>query len=243
MLLQMVVAKGWLLATRRKLSALTHDDSTLRKQTTLVMQGQKTRTLTAEWLRVWHLLKSSINPHNRDRIPASMGRTFGANGIKAYKRRIYDTFHTLLRETTEPPDMCITRLWPNTDWAIVWKNLHTAPIPGTTKAIWYQVLHDILPTNERLHNIRLGMTDRCRRCDRKDSTTPPYRMWGWGNNVRIDTEEDSNSVENGPVVHTTRMDTAPTIQIVATTTPSCGFMGPGTVSAIQSVAVTCTYTT
>jgi hypothetical protein len=79
--------------------------------------------------------------------------------------------------------MRITRLWPSTDWAIVWKNLtHSSStrdnksdmVPGPT---WHT------PTNERLHNVRLGMTDRCRRCDRKDNTTPPYRMWGWGNNV------------------------------------------------------------
>jgi len=31
-----------------------------------------------------------------------------------------------------------------------------APVPRTTKAIWYWVLHDILPTNDSLHNIRLA---------------------------------------------------------------------------------------
>jgi len=36
----------------------------------------------------------------------------------------------------------------------------------------------------------------------------------------MDTAEDSNDVEHGPVVHATRMVTAPTIQTVATTTPS-----------------------
>ena len=38
----------------------------------LKIQGQKTETLTAEWLRAWDLHKPSINPPNRDRIPANM---------------------------------------------------------------------------------------------------------------------------------------------------------------------------
>ena len=124
----------------------------------LKIQGQKTGTLTVEWLRALDLHKLSINSPNRDRIPANMeyirilsmdsvniaplGQT---ESMKAYKRRIYDTCHTLLRETTEPADMRITRLWPNTDWAVVWKNLQTAPVTGTTKAVWYRVLHDIFP--------------------------------------------------------------------------------------------------
>ena len=32
------------------------------------------------------------------------------------------------------------------DWANVWRNLQAASIPETTKAIWYMVLQDILPT-------------------------------------------------------------------------------------------------
>ena len=78
-------------------------------------------------------------------------------------------FHTLLQETMEPAEMRITRLWPNTDWATVWENLHTAPAPGTTKAVWYRILHDIIPTNERLHKIGISSTDRCRQCDKKDT--------------------------------------------------------------------------
>jgi len=64
-------------------------------------------------------------------------------------------------------------------------------------------------------------------------------MWGWGNCVGMDTAEGSNNVENGPEAHTTRAVTAPTIQTVATTTPSCCFMGPGTFRAIPRTAETC----
>jgi hypothetical protein len=52
--------------------------------------------------------------------------------VNAYKGCIYDTLHILLRETTEPADMRIIRLWPNINWAILWKNLHIASIPRAT---------------------------------------------------------------------------------------------------------------
>lgn len=135
-----------------------------------------------EWLRAWDLLNPNTNPPNRDRLPASMdylrllamdcnyiaqlGQT---ESIKAYNRRIYNTIHALLPLTKEPPDMRISRLWPDTHWATVWKNVQATPVPETTKVIWYRVLHDILPTNERLYNIRLAPNDRCLHCDRKDT--------------------------------------------------------------------------
>jgi hypothetical protein len=56
----------------------------------------------------------------------------------------------------------------------------------------------------------------------------------------MDTAADSNTDENRPEVHTTRMLIAPTFQTVATTTSPGDSMGSGTVSAIQSAAETCT---
>ena len=66
--------------------------------------------------------------------------------------------------------MRITRLSPETNWRQVWKNLHTAWVPEETKSNGY-VVHDIIPTNERLHAIRLAGTDRCTRCERRDTLT------------------------------------------------------------------------
>jgi len=57
--------------------------------------------------------------------------------------------------------MRITKLWPNTDWYTVWKNIHCTPVRGGTKTAWYNVIHDILPTNVRLHKIRISPTDKC----------------------------------------------------------------------------------
>jgi hypothetical protein len=71
-------------------------------------------------------------------------------------------------------EMRVEKLWPGTNWNRVWKNLWAAPVPDDIKNSWYHVIHDILPTNERLHNIRIAQTDLCSICNHKD--TLQYRM-------------------------------------------------------------------
>ena len=51
----------------------------------------------------------------------------------------------------------------------VLKNLHTTWISEEIASMWYIVVYDIMPTNERLHTIRLVESDRCGRCGRRDT--------------------------------------------------------------------------
>jgi hypothetical protein len=165
----------------------------------ITVQGNKEGTLTAGWLRHWGLHRQSKIPPNRSETPQRMTyrRTLALDSayiekqghretVKEYRRRIYNTLKTLLRDTTEPAAMRKTRLWPEQYWETIWENLHMARIPKTAKGKWYCIIHDILPTNERLHKIRLSTTDRCRICNEKDTlkhrTTgcgKGTRMWGW----------------------------------------------------------------
>ena len=79
--------------------------------------------------------------------------------------------------------MRITKLWPNTDWNTVWKNIHCTPIPGRTKAAWYKAINDILPTNERLHKIGMSPTDMCSNCGMHD--TLQHRLTECGEDPQI----------------------------------------------------------
>ena len=106
--------------------------------------------------------------------------------LRTFKRREYGTLHIMSRAAKEAPEMRITRLIPETNWRQVWKNLHTACVPEETKSNWYVVLHDIIPTNERLHAIRLAESDRCTRCERRDTLTHRFTegkegtaVWQW----------------------------------------------------------------
>jgi hypothetical protein len=62
-----------------------------------------------------------------------------------------------------------TILRPTTDWARVWTNLHTAWASDAMKANWYMVMHDIIPTKERLHAILLTDSAQCRICGENDA--------------------------------------------------------------------------
>jgi hypothetical protein len=53
------------------------------------------------------------------------------------------------------PVMRIMTLYPDARWDIVWTNLHEAWISNKMKTTWFQVIHDIVPTNEASQNTTL----------------------------------------------------------------------------------------
>jgi hypothetical protein len=82
--------------------------------------------------------------------------------------------------------MRIERLKPNHHWTLIWKNFWTAPITMHTRARWYHVIHDILPTNYRLHNIGMAPTEACHNCGGRDTLVrrliecnPGPEQWEW----------------------------------------------------------------
>ena len=89
--------------------------------------------------------------------------------VPKYRRRIYDVLLTFIQAQSQNIVMRIERLWPNTDWASVWKNLWTTPGSESIIASWYKIIHDIIPTQERLHKIRIAPTDLCSACPEKDT--------------------------------------------------------------------------
>jgi len=82
--------------------------------------------------------------------------------------------------------MRIAQLQPQAKWTAVWRNLHETPVPDTSRAAWFRVIHDIIPTNVRLHTIRMTPTDSCRICGNKDTLEHRIvdcgegeKMWTW----------------------------------------------------------------
>jgi len=74
-----------------------------------------------------------------------------------------------MQAEAQPIGMRVERLWPDTDWDVVWKNLWTTIGPESVKASWYRIIHNIVPTPERLHKIRITPTEQCRLCAEKDT--------------------------------------------------------------------------
>jgi hypothetical protein len=89
--------------------------------------------------------------------------------LKTFRRRMYGTLCTMAQTGRAQREMRITQLHPRTDWKQVWENLHKTWDPDPLKAIWYKVIHDILPTNERLNKIKLTNTTQYRECGDQDT--------------------------------------------------------------------------
>ena len=69
---------------------------------------------------------------------------------RTYRKRVYWTLREMEEAGNPLRVMCIRQLYPTADWEKIWNSLHAA-----VRVNWYGVIHDILPTNERLHKIRL----------------------------------------------------------------------------------------
>jgi hypothetical protein len=72
------------------------------------------------------------------------------------------------------------KMWPHKDRKTIWRNLWEAPITMPTRATWYKTIHDIMPTNQRLHTIRIAPTDNCGHCGERDTLTHQILECGYG---------------------------------------------------------------
>jgi hypothetical protein len=102
---------------------------------------------------------------------------------KSYKRRLHTAILTSIHAAAGFPEMRVQKLWPNIDWLRIWKNLNDAPVSEDTRCIWYHVIHDIIPTNVRLHRINMIPSDTCRRCTTTD--TLEHRLLACGQGRKI----------------------------------------------------------
>jgi hypothetical protein len=129
---------------------------------------------TLEYLRICALEMAYIDPAWQNETP------------RAFRRKVYDKIRTISLANTKPTDMRITKHYPITDWARVWAILQTTWASDAMNVNWYMVIHDIIPTKERLHAIRLTDSTQCRICG--ENGTGIHRiaecgeetaMWKW----------------------------------------------------------------
>ena len=164
----------------------------------MLVQGTRKVSVTAAWLRHWNRVCPVQNPPNVICYPPTM------NYIKEYAR---DMAYIAIPREDEPAKQVRKRLYTtlgmmnkpligrgvrvveassHLPWPRIWRNLHAAWIPADTRSEWYAVIHEHLPTNDRLNRIALHATDRCSTCDQPDSTAHRIMecgegtvMWHW----------------------------------------------------------------
>jgi hypothetical protein len=159
-------------------------------------QGMKDGTLTAEWMRRLGLHERTTNPTSDKRTPRKLEHLHRYDmesayvapqgpleTQKAYKKRPYNTMHTIMSVSAGFKEMRVTRRWPQVNWINVWRNLRDAPVPESTRMAWYRVIHELIATNERLHKIHLTPTDSCRHCALKDTLEHRLAACGEGRDI------------------------------------------------------------
>ena len=137
----------------------------------LQMRRRRAGSLTAVWMKYWNLDSRLGNPPNPFEILENLEylRIFvkdtayipvqgGTETTRAYKRRIYVTLRALYIAVSPPQRMQVESIWPNADWRRIWENLTQTPTSEADITEWYKVIHDIIPTNERLQRIKVSST-------------------------------------------------------------------------------------
>jgi hypothetical protein len=145
-------------------------------------QSYREGEITAEWQPYWILPEKRGNPPHVQRIPkrleylhiyarevAYVELPQQTEAPRAFRRKVYETLRTIQQATKKPRDARVMLLYPTTDWNRVWSNLHATWAADAIKAKWFKVIHDILPTNERLHTIRLTDSAFCAQCGERDT--------------------------------------------------------------------------
>jgi len=72
------------------------------------------------------------------------------------------------------------QLHPSADWERIWTNLHECWTTEAVKINWYMVIQDTLPTNERLHKIRLVDSPLCGHRGEPDTVQRTVTAWARG---------------------------------------------------------------
>ena len=135
---------------------------------------------------------------------------------KSYKRRLYTSHLTIIRATAGHPEMRAEKLRPNIDRAQTSKNLNEVPVPETTRGVWYRVIHEIIPTNERLHRITMVQTVTCRKRAWKETSRPPSTSLWWRKiDMGLFKNPNSEDIKDDSASDTWRLDNTPSISHMA----------------------------
>jgi hypothetical protein len=108
---------------------------------------------------------------------------------RTFRARVYEALRRIKLAANPPRNVRIAVMYPTSDWERVWATLHATWAAGSIKVNWFKVIHDILPTNERLHAIRLAVSPLCSNCGEHDTIMHRIiecgegrKIWEWTRN-------------------------------------------------------------
>jgi hypothetical protein len=108
---------------------------------------------------------------------------------KRYKRLVYEIQSLAQHTKTDTIGMRMQLKFPHAKWKAIWKNINNKILLPRIRTIWYTIVHDIIPTNSRLHDINLHTTGNCQYCGKRDTLihrltacADTQILWSWMKN-------------------------------------------------------------
>jgi len=139
----------------------------------MYLQGQR---------KTWNLTGRQANPPHTTKFPTKLAYLYQyavnmANitpperdeAARCFRRRIYASLHSMALALKGTWDVRIMTQHPTTPWSKMWGNLHAIWSSEELKAAWFMVIHDLIPTNDRLAKIQRNTSNNCQHCGRVDT--------------------------------------------------------------------------
>jgi hypothetical protein len=126
-------------------------------------------SLVPWWFRVWCDSPPTCNCAPEDfGIPEKLLSGGGVHypqhvveSENAYKRHVYDTLSVIEGKKHVSRHIQIMNMFPSINWHVMLGNLSQAVGSDAVRFVWYVVVHDLVPTNVKLHSIYVITTDSC----------------------------------------------------------------------------------
>jgi hypothetical protein len=100
--------------------------------------------------------------------------------------RIYEVHSHALRTKHLQVGMRMQVKYHQAIWKAIWTNITAKTLSLRIRSIWYAIVHDIVPTNSRLHDINLHETGNCQYCGTRDTIIHRFTecieakiIWSW----------------------------------------------------------------
>lgn len=159
-------------------------------------QSIRREGVTLDWMKTWNITGNPGNPPNLQDIPTKYEYLQSYVQERAYlpaltrgqrprhlKKLCYDTMRMFEINARPHPISRIQRVYPTTNWVVVWRNISQAWVDEPVRSTWYEVANDLIATNVRLHKIRIADTEQCQQCGKMD--TVQHRLTECGEAVQI----------------------------------------------------------
>jgi len=135
--------------------------------------------VTAAWLQTWSLTGRWVNLPHATKFPTKLAYLYMYAVSMAYitppeqdeaprcfRRRIYAPLHSMALALKGARDVRIMTQHPTTPRSKVWGYLQAVWSSEDLIDAWFMVIHDLIPTNDRLAKIQRSTTNNCQHCGR-----------------------------------------------------------------------------